>query len=176
MVPLPVPHAGLVSDAVLQRQAVGPEELLHALELGGGTHFTEALQQGVVSGPRGSQALVRVEAAKGGAEATAYALTARHRQHPAAAGAAAPPDAVGDAAGRPRALQAVGGDALLAADAACGAPTWPHLAKVAPLRGEHPWRRTPPLTAASDNLPEAVTVATYAGMSPWLQENSGLRT
>lgn len=87
---LPVLHACLIGYTLLQGQAIHLQEVFHVLNLSGDSLFPESLQLSLVSGSRRwlIQPLVRVVAV----DPAPDALTVWHRQHLAAATAAALPN------------------------------------------------------------------------------------
>lgn len=84
---LPVLHACLIGHTLLQGKAVHLQEVFHVLNLNGKSLFPESLQLSLVMGPRWRliKPLVRVVSV----DSTADALAVCHRQHLAAAAAAA---------------------------------------------------------------------------------------
>lgn len=84
---LPVLHACLIGHTLLQGKAVHLQEVFHVLNLNGKSLFPESLQLSLVMGPgrRLIKPLVRVVSV----DSTADALAVCHRQHLAAAAAAA---------------------------------------------------------------------------------------
>lgn len=87
---LPVLHACLIGHTLLQGQAIHLQEVFHVLNLSGDSLFPESLQLSVIGGPGLwlIQTLVRMVAV----DPAPDALAVCHRQHLAAAAAAALPN------------------------------------------------------------------------------------